>query len=95
MLVIADGRFHERDTLKQHAHNLCNRKGVLVTFIVLDNPQSSLLDLSTVSFVDGQPQFSKYLDDFPFPLYIVLRDTMSLPRTLADLLRQWFLISSS
>lgn len=91
--MIADGRFHEREVLKRLAHDLCNRRGVLVTFIILDNPKSSLLDLSTVSFVDGKPNFSKYLDDFPFPLYIVLQDTMALPRTLADLLRQWFQIS--
>ncbi|GMH33343.1 hypothetical protein BSKO_01177 [Bryopsis sp. KO-2023] len=94
VLVIADGRFHEKESLKRLAHDLCERKGVLLTFIVLDNPSNSLLDLSSVTFVDGKPQFSKYLDDFPFPLYIVLRDIAALPRTLADLLRQWFQISA-
>ena len=31
-----------------------------------------------------------YLDSFPFPYYIVLRNIEALPRTLADLLRQVF-----
>ena len=48
----------------------------------------------TVSFVGGRPVFSKYMDSFPFPFYIVLRDTAALPRTLADLIRQWFELSS-
>ena len=32
----------------------------------------------------------QYLDTFPFPFYVVLRDIAALPATLADLLRQWF-----
>ena len=36
----------------------------------------------------------RYLDGFPFPFYILLRDIASLPRTLADLLRQWFELSA-
>ena len=48
----------------------------------------------TVSFVGGKPVFARYMDSFPFPFYIVLRDTAALPRTLADLMRQWFELSS-
>jgi hypothetical protein len=33
-------------------------------------------------------KFSKYMDSFPFPYYIVLRNIEALPRTLANLLRQ-------
>lgn len=31
--------------------------------------------MQTVSFVGGKPVFAKYMDSFPFPYYIVLRDT--------------------
>jgi hypothetical protein len=31
--------------------------------------------LQTVSFVGGKPVFARYMDSFPFPFYIVLRDT--------------------
>lgn len=39
-------------------------------------------------FKEGSVKFSKYMESFPFPYYLVLRNIESLPRTLADLLRQ-------
>ena len=72
-----------------------SRPGVLLAFIILDNPAASVLDMQAVQFVGGQPSFSKYLDSFPFPFYIVLRDLTSLPSTLASLLRQWFELSAA
>lgn len=33
---------------------------------------------------------SSYLDNFPFPYYLILRDVESLPSVLSDALRQWF-----
>lgn len=71
------------------------KKGVLFAFIALDNPANSLLDMQSVSFVAGQPVFTRYMDSFPFPFYIVLRDIGALPRTLADLLRQWIQLSTA
>lgn len=41
-----------------------------------------------VSLVKGKTIFTKYLDSFPFPYYIVLKKIDMLPGTLADLLRQ-------
>lgn len=31
---------------------------------------------------------AKYMDSFPFPYYVMLKNIEALPRTLADLLRQ-------
>ncbi|KAG7670517.1 hypothetical protein KSW81_003079 [Nannochloris sp. 'desiccata'] len=90
VLIIADGRFHEKEALKRAARDAAARPGVLYAFIVLDNAANSILDMQSVAFVGGKPIFTKYMDSFPFPFYIVLRDTAALPRTLADLLRQWF-----
>lgn len=70
-----------------------SKPGVLLAFILLDNPASSVLDMKTVSFADGAPKFTSYMDSFPFPYYIVLRDIAALPMTLADLMRQWFELS--
>ena len=67
---------------------------MLFAFIALDNPANSLLDMQTVSFIDGKPVFNKYLDTFPFPYYLVLQDVAALPRTLADLLQQWIQLST-
>lgn len=134
-------------TLRVELVQASERRGVLIAFIILDNPAASLLDMRTVSFVDGKPAFAQvrrrlhrylcssrmhgdctrvashlcqhtctgqrtgtcnldetsmpglhavflclvqYLDTFPFPFYVVLRDIAALPATLADLLRQWF-----
>ncbi|BBM98800.1 midasin [Marchantia polymorpha subsp. ruderalis] len=89
VLIIADGRFHEKESLRRCIREATSRKQLLA-FIVLDNPQESILDMQSVSFGNGAPSFTKYLDSFPFPYYILLRDIESLPKTLADLLRQWF-----
>lgn len=89
VLVIADGRFHEKESLRRRIREAMDRKQLLA-FLVLDNPQESILDMQSVSFSNGAPSFTKYLDSFPFPYYILLQDIESLPRTLADLLRQWF-----
>ncbi|CAM6097712.1 unnamed protein product [Calypogeia fissa] len=89
VLIIADGRFHEKESLRRCIREATSRRQLLA-LIVLDNPQQSILDMQSVSFANRAPSFSKYLDSFPFPYYIVLRDIEALPRTLADLMRQWF-----
>ena len=90
VLIIADGRFHEKEALKRAVRDAASRTGVLYAFIVLDSAENSIVDLTSVAFSGGKPVFTKYMDSFPFPFYIVLRDIAALPRTLADLLRQWF-----
>ncbi|KAJ0076454.1 hypothetical protein Patl1_33604 [Pistacia atlantica] len=62
----------------------------MVAFLLMDSPQESIIDLKELSFQGKEIKVSKYLDSFPFPYYIVLRNIEALPRTLADLLRQWF-----
>ncbi|GJP54985.1 hypothetical protein CLOM_g13979 [Closterium sp. NIES-68] len=88
VLIVADGRFHEKETLRRTVRHAMG-KGQLLAFILLDSPADSILDMQSVSFSDGVPSFSSYLDSFPFPYYILLRDIHALPRTLAGLLRQW------
>eukprot|EP00850_Spirogloea_muscicola_P001971 SM000007S20931 [mRNA] locus=s7:964636:998915:+ [translate_table: standard] len=89
VLIIADGRFHEKESLRRRVREAMSRRQLLA-FIVLDNPNDSILDMQSVSFAGGRPTFTKYLDTFPFPYYILLNDIEALPRTLADLLRQRF-----
>jgi len=35
-------------------------------------------------------KLTNYMESFPFPFYVVIRDVASLPMTLSDALRQWF-----
>ncbi|KAK9063930.1 hypothetical protein SSX86_017802 [Deinandra increscens subsp. villosa] len=65
-------------------------KNRMVAFLILDNPKDSITDMKEATF-DGQNwRTVKYMDSFLFPFYVILKDIQTLPRTLADLLRQWF-----
>ncbi|XP_010528473.1 PREDICTED: midasin [Tarenaya hassleriana] len=90
VLIIGDGKFHEKEKLKRGVRNFLSKKRMVV-FLLLDNSEESVLDLKEcIVQKDGSIKFFRYLDSFPFPYYIVLRDIEALPTTLADLLRQWF-----
>ncbi|XP_030490703.2 midasin isoform X2 [Cannabis sativa] len=89
VLIIADGRLTEKEKLRRQVRHFLSRKR-MVAFLILDSPQDSIMDIpEIISWKDGPP-YPKYMDSFPFPYYIVLRNIEALPRTLADLLRQWF-----
>jgi len=89
VLVVADGRFHEKERLRLMMRQLAASPGLLVAFIAIDNPAASLLNLQSVAFKDGAPVFSQYLDSFPFPFYTLVQSVETLPQTLAELLKQW------
>ncbi|KAK8664402.1 hypothetical protein V6N13_084194 [Hibiscus sabdariffa] len=94
VLIIGDGRLHEKENLKRRVRDVLSSKR-MVAFLILDSLQESIMDLQEVmTSQDKNNQFkisvSKYLDSFPFPYYVVLRNIEALPKTLADLLRQWF-----
>ncbi|CAG0882922.1 unnamed protein product, partial [Darwinula stevensoni] len=57
----------------------------------------SILDIRQPVFgPDGKLLAIKpYMESFPFPFYLVLRNLSSLPRVLGDALRQWFELISS
>lgn len=52
----------------------------------------SILDIQSVSYTpDGKiAGMVSYMDNFPFPYYIILRKLSNLPMVLGDALRQWF-----
>ena len=50
----------------------------------------SILEVKTVIYEDGKPKMKPFIDDYPLPYYILLRDMRALPAYLADALRQWF-----
>ncbi|PKI73659.1 hypothetical protein CRG98_005900 [Punica granatum] len=91
VLIIADGNITERDSLKRRVRDFLRSKR-MVAFLILDSSsEESILDRMEASVEkDGSVKFSRYMDSFPFPYYAVLRNIEALPRTLADLLRQWF-----
>eukprot|EP01026_Neomeris_dumetosa_P076318 TRINITY_DN81813_c0_g1_i10.p1 TRINITY_DN81813_c0_g1~~TRINITY_DN81813_c0_g1_i10.p1 ORF type:complete len:666 (-),score=112.26 TRINITY_DN81813_c0_g1_i10:715-2712(-) len=91
VLIVADGRLHERDSLRKIIRETSDTDGVMFVYIVVDNPKESVLDIKQVKFLSGGGiSTDPYLDSFPFPYYILLRQISALPRTLAELLQQFF-----
>ena len=52
--------------------------------------KDSIVNMKEVSFVNGKPKMKQFIEDYPFPYYMVLEDMSSLPEILGDALRQWF-----
>uniref|UniRef100_A0A3Q3NKD3 Midasin n=1 Tax=Labrus bergylta TaxID=56723 RepID=A0A3Q3NKD3_9LABR len=97
LLVVSDGRglFLEGKERVMAAVRAARSANVFVIFVVLDNPnsrQDSILDIKVPIFKGpGElPEIRSYMDEFPFPFYVILRDVNALPETLSDALRQWF-----
>jgi midasin len=66
---------------------------VFVAFVIVEAADStkSVLDIRVPVFdAAGGVSFESYMEHFPFPYYIILRDLQNLPFVLSDALRQWF-----
>lgn len=96
LLIVSDGRglFLEGKERVLAAVQAAQNANIFVIFVVLDNPSSrdSILDIKVPIFKGPgeMPEIRSYLEEFPFPFYIILRDVNALPETLSDALRQWF-----
>ncbi|KAM3861280.1 midasin [Diretmus argenteus] len=96
LLIVSDGRglFLEGKDRVTAAVQAARSSNVFVIFVVLDNPNSrdSILDIKVPVFKGpGElPDIRSYMEEFPFPFYVILRDVNALPETLSDALRQWF-----
>lgn len=91
VFIISDGRFGDKKGLQQWINEAQSRH-MFVVFIIIDDTakKNSIMELKTVSYPGGKITISSYIDSFPFPFYVVLRNINSLPDTLASALRQWF-----
>ncbi|XP_043542624.1 midasin isoform X1 [Chiloscyllium plagiosum] len=96
LLIVSDGRglFLEGKERVTTAVETARHSNIFVIFVVLDNPNSkdSILDIKVPIFKDQgeSPEIRSYMEEFPFPFYIILRNVNALPETLSDALRQWF-----
>lgn len=102
LIVISDGRgiFSEGETYIKQAIRRATLANVFMIFVIIDNPanNSSILDIRTPVFNRDTTEIlsiKSYMDSFPFPFYIILRDINSLPNVLSDALRQWFEVVSN
>ena len=101
LLIVSDGRgvCHQGSELVEKAVRRARENNVFIVFIIVDNPENkdSILDTRLALFGPNRSvRIGKYMDHFPFPFYLILRDLTTLPSVLSDALRQWFeLVTSS
>jgi len=92
VFVVSDGVLAQeaRATVKRWVLEAAERNQMLV-LVIMDtpDPRNSVVATESVSFVGGKVVRKAYLDDFPFPFYLVVRDTAHLPDAIADVTRQF------
>ena len=98
VFMISDGRI-ERDSrskLRKLIREMTECNILLVLIIVQGNVNNkkkkdgSIVNMKEVSFENGKPKLKNFMDDYPFPYYLIVEDMNSLPEILGDALRQWF-----
>jgi midasin len=96
LLLISDGRI-ERDSRSRLRSSLreMSEQNILVVMLIIEGSTETkkkdrILDIKEVSFEDGKPKVNFFMDNYPFPYYIIVEDLNDLPEILGDALRQWF-----
>lgn len=78
-----------------HFYSIHNRLIILILYLY-SLFQKSILDVMSVSVAaDNKTVIQSYMETFPFPFYLLLRDINKLPAVLAEALQQWFELVTS
>ena len=66
----------------------------LIVMIMIDKEgegtRTGVASIKRVKYIKGKPTLVHYLENYPFPYYIIVQDVESIPEVLSDALRQWF-----
>ncbi|KAM3963373.1 LOW QUALITY PROTEIN: midasin [Aphomia sociella] len=102
LVIVSDGRgiFSEGETRVMHAVRRARQQGIFLVYVIIDNPDNkdSIMDIRRPLLdpvTNSLAGFVPYLDTFPFPFYLILRDMSALPTVLGDALRQWFELAAN
>ncbi|RHY33814.1 hypothetical protein DYB32_001374 [Aphanomyces invadans] len=93
VFLISDGRFDKDGRTKmQKLVQAAMEQQQLIVLLIVDHPKDGhgICDTQSVSFVKGKVEMTPYMDNFPFPYYVIMKNTSMLPETLCNALRQWF-----
>ncbi|KAG1698288.1 hypothetical protein DVH05_015277 [Phytophthora capsici] len=100
VFLISDGRFDSdgRVRIRKQIETALERQQLIVLLVVDQgaaeseggNSQTSILDTQSVTFEKGKVRMVPYLENYPFPYYVLLPTSAMLPEILSDSLRQWF-----
>ncbi|KAI5287449.1 hypothetical protein KEM54_005993, partial [Ascosphaera aggregata] len=96
-LIISDGICEDHDTIRRLVRQ-AQEERIMIVFVIVDAMKgSSILDLTQARFEpdtagtgEMKLKMTKYLEGFPFPYYLVVRDVQELPAVLSLALKQWF-----
>ncbi|GJD10717.1 Midasin [Galdieria sulphuraria] len=90
--IVSDGRLQNRNFIRKLVREAWEN-GQLIVFLLtdyVDSKQQSIISLKRVETLEnGELKISSYLDDFPFPFYILVRQVESLPQVVASALQEW------
>ncbi|KAF5403822.1 hypothetical protein PHET_02306 [Paragonimus heterotremus] len=96
LLILSDGVFSEdpQEPNVQAAVRLARDARLFPVCVILDDVRKkhSIFDLRRYT---SAGKLTPYMDTFPLPFYVVLRDVTALPNLLSDALRQWFELEAS
>ncbi|XP_055380261.1 midasin [Condylostylus longicornis] len=100
LLILSDGRniFSEGEQKVKNSVKLAKLQRIFIVYIIIDNPENkhSILDIRVPNFsTDKKLSMKAYLDTFPFPYYVIVRDLDQLPLVLSEAMRQWFELVNS
>ncbi|XP_059060931.1 midasin [Achroia grisella] len=102
LVIVSDGRgiFSEGETRVLQAVRRARQQGIFLVYVIIDNPDNkdSIMDIRRPLIdpvTNSLGGFVPYLDTFPFPFYLILRDMSALPTVLGDALRQWFELAAN
>lgn len=103
-LIVSDGLCQDHERLRALLRK-AKEERVIFVFLVVDSlhrgaadggnssSEQSILNMQSVQYANGQLSMRRYIDDFPFESFIVLRDAEALPEVLSSTLRQFFEVS--
>jgi midasin len=92
--IVSDARIDSDDRLRIHRMTRdMIEENILPVLLIVDHNEDgrdSILNTRTVEFIDGKVKTSSYLDNFPFPLYLLVQHIENLPNVFSDAIKQWF-----
>lgn len=92
--IISDARIDSdnRDRLS-HIMRTMAEKHILAVLVIIDcteDIKNSIFETRIVEFTPSGISTSGYLENFPFPFYVVIQKMDTLPEVLSAALKQWF-----
>lgn len=96
-LIVSDGHCSDHEGIARLVRQAQAEK-IIIVFVIVDAGQDSILEMQEAVYepdpnsATGEMKLRtrRYLEDFPFPYYLVVRDVRDLPGVLATALKGWF-----